>query len=87
MPILFLILRNGEYAILKSFAKFQRAPGVPALDIIPGIDCVRLAEGYGCEARRVTAPGEVKGALREALAATTPTLVEVVIDPAVPPLI
>jgi len=86
LPILFVILRNGEYAILKSFAKFQRAPGVPGLDI-PGIDCVRLAEGYGCEARRVTAPGEVKGALREALAATTPTLVEVVIDPAVPPLI
>jgi benzoylformate decarboxylase len=86
LPILFVILRNGEYAILKAFARFENAPDVPGLDI-PGIDCVRLAQGYGCEARRVTAPGDVEGVLRQALDSTVPSVVEVVIDPEIPPLL
>jgi benzoylformate decarboxylase len=86
LPILFLILRNGEYAILKAFARLENTPGVPGLDI-PGIDCVRLAEGYGCDARRITAKEDLEGVLREALAATAPTVVEVKIDPEVPPLL
>ena len=55
--------------------------------LLPGLDYVRLAEGYGCEARRVTAPGDLEAALRGGLAATCPTLLEVAVDPAIPSLI
>ena len=39
LPIVFIVLRNGEYAILKAFAEVEDSPGVPGLDI-PGIDIV-----------------------------------------------
>jgi benzoylformate decarboxylase len=31
----------------------EQAPGVPGLDV-PGLDTVSIAEGYGCDAARVT---------------------------------
>jgi benzoylformate decarboxylase len=86
LPILYIVPRNGEYAILKAFARQEQTPQVPGLDL-PGIDCVRLAEGYGCEAGRVTAPAELEQAIRAALAKNGPYLLEVAIDPKVPPLL
>ncbi|MDB5909172.1 MAG: uncharacterized protein JWP34_3286 [Massilia sp.] len=86
LPILFIVLRNGEYAILKSFAMLEKAPAVPGLDL-PGIDCVHLAEGYGVAASRVDQPATLAAALRDGLARSEPYLLEVLIDPAVPPLI
>ena len=44
LPVLFVVLRNGEYAILKAFAEVEDSPGVPGLDI-PGIDIASLARG------------------------------------------
>jgi thiamine pyrophosphate-dependent acetolactate synthase large subunit-like protein len=29
LPVLFVVLRNGEYAILKAFAEVEDSPGVP----------------------------------------------------------
>ena len=86
LPILFILVRNVEYAILKSFAEEQGTPRVPGLDL-PGLDSVKLAEGYGCSAGRVSKPDSLLDALRDALAKTSPHLLEVVIDPKVPPLI
>lgn len=85
LPVVFVILRNGEYAILRAFAAVEHTPGVPGLDL-PGLDVVRLAEGYGCSGRRVIEPGDVADALRDALQGSHPTLVEVAISPEVPPL-
>lgn len=79
LPIAFVILRNAAYAILRAFAAFEHAPGVPGLDL-PGLDFVKTAEGYGCEGRRVAEPGDVADALRDALAANHPTLLEVPIS-------
>jgi benzoylformate decarboxylase len=86
LPILFVVLRNREYAILKSFAEKEETPRVPGLDL-PGIDCVRLAEGYGCAAGRVDDPAALADALRDGLKRATPYLLEVLIDPEVPPLL
>jgi benzoylformate decarboxylase len=86
LPILFIVLRNGEYAILKSFAELKQTPRVPGLDL-PGIDCVHLADGYGCAAGRVAAPPALADALRDGLGRAAPYLLEVLIDPGVPPLI
>ena len=85
LPILFVVLRDEAYTILKAFAAFEGASGVPGLDL-PGLDTVKLAEGFGCAARRITEPGGVAGALREALRSDHPTLLEVAIAPEPPRL-
>lgn len=86
LAIFFIVVRNGEYAILKSFAEKEHTPTVPGLDL-PGIDCVRLAEGYGCAAARVSDPALLAEALRSGLAQPRAYLLEVQIDASVPPLL
>lgn len=86
LPILFIVMRNVEYAILKSFAEQQETPRIPGLNL-PGIDSVKLAEGYGCSGYRVTDPGALAEALKDGLAKGGPYLIEIGIDPKVPPLI
>jgi benzoylformate decarboxylase len=56
---------------------------VPGLDL-PDIDFVKLADGMGCEASRVAKSAELLPALKRALAHKGTSLVEVVVDPAVP---
>lgn len=86
LPLVMLVLRNGEYGILKSFAVLEETPGVPGLDI-PGIDIVSLARGYGCASERISDLTVLKQTVRAAFAAKGPTVIEVPIDPVIPPLI
>lgn len=86
LPLVVLVLRNGEYGILKSFAVLEETPGVPGLDI-PGIDIVSLATGYGCASRRISDLTALKEQVAAAFEADGPTIIEVPIDPAIPPLI
>lgn len=85
LPILYLIVRNSEYAILKAFGEELKTPAVPGLNL-PGIDCVKLAEGYGCTAERVSDLAALEHVLSKGLKCTGPHLIEVVVDPEVPPL-
>jgi benzoylformate decarboxylase len=66
LPLLIVILRNEEYAILKSFAILERTPGVPGLEL-PGLDFVSIAKGYGCDAIRVETLDAIKEAAAKAL--------------------
>jgi len=86
LPIVFIVLRNGQYGILKSFAVLEETPGVPGLDI-PGLDIVSLARGYGCEAERISDLEELKRRVTAGLAGTRPCVFEVPITAEVPPLI
>jgi benzoylformate decarboxylase len=56
---------------------------VPGLDL-PGIDFVRIAEGMGCDAARVSTSSELAPALKRALAHDGVSLIEVAVDSAVP---
>ena len=40
LPIVFVVMRNEEYSILKAFALLEKAPGVPGMDL-PGLDIRR----------------------------------------------
>jgi benzoylformate decarboxylase len=84
--MLIVVMRNQEYAILKSFAVLEQTPGVPGLDL-PGLDIVSIASGYGCHAARVTGLEEIKQAAANAWTKDVPTVLEVPISPQVPPLI
>jgi len=80
VPVTFLVLRNEEYAILKWFGMLENVSGAPGLDL-PKLDVASVAEGYGVSARRVTETGELGDALREAIAAEEPRVVEVRVTP------
>ncbi|MBB3808336.1 benzoylformate decarboxylase [Pseudochelatococcus contaminans] len=86
LPILFVVPRNGEYAILKSFALLEETPGVPGLDL-PGLDIVSLAKGYGVTAFRLETEEEISKAVAEAFARSGPTVLEVPVVPTIPPLL
>ncbi|MBZ5502165.1 MAG: benzoylformate decarboxylase [Acidobacteriia bacterium] len=80
-PVIFLMLRNGDYSALKGFCDFMKVGrNVPGMDI-PGIDAVRIAQGYGMQAREVDRPEDLEPALREALASPKPTLLSVNVLP------
>lgn len=48
LHVVYVVPRNGEYGILKAFARLENTPGVPGLDL-PGIDIVSLGKGYGAK--------------------------------------
>ncbi|MCW3025971.1 MAG: hypothetical protein JWM29_1403 [Solirubrobacterales bacterium] len=67
IPVTFLVLRNEEYMILKWFAEFEQAKGVPGLDLA-GLDVASVAEAYGVPSQEVTTREELAEALRAAIA-------------------
>ena len=77
---------NQEYAILKAFAKQEKTPGVPGLDV-PGIDISALASAYGCRTVRASSPDDVSDHVKEAFQHDGPTVVVARIDSTVPPLL
>ncbi|MFW8564884.1 benzoylformate decarboxylase [Orrella sp. 11846] len=86
LQIIFVVLRNDEYAILKSFAQLENTPNVPGLDL-PGLDIAALGKGYGCASVVAKTADEVRAACEAALKRKGPTVIEVPIVPNVPPLI
>jgi benzoylformate decarboxylase len=86
LPMLIVVVQNQEYAILKSFAALEHAPGVPGLDI-PGLDIVSIARGYGCDAARVADLDALPQAVASAWTKQGPTVLEIPVSPQVPPLL
>ena len=86
LPILVVVPRNGEYAILKSFAVLEETPGVPGLDL-PGLDIVSLAKGYGCNSARAETADKIRKVCAEAFTRSGPTVLEVPVTATVPPLL
>lgn len=64
--VVFVVLQNHEYAILKSFAELEETPNVPGLDL-PGIDLEALAKGYGAPATLAKTGAQVTAAVAAAL--------------------
>jgi benzoylformate decarboxylase len=76
LPIVFVVQRNGEYCVLKSFAILERTPNVPGMDL-PGLDIASLATGFGCRAAVVDGTESLVREFKEALAADGPTVLVV----------
>lgn len=85
LPLTIVVINNSGYGAMRSFSQVMQVRGVPGLDL-PGIDFVRLAEGMGCDAARVTKAAELDGALKRGMTFAGTSLVEVVVDSAVPVL-
>ncbi len=82
LAITVVIVGNGSYGILASFAKLAGVGPVPGLEL-DGLDFPALALGFGCRASSVTDPADLPGALAAALADDRPHVLHVAIDPAV----
>jgi benzoylformate decarboxylase len=83
LPLTVVVVNNAGYGAMRSFSQVMQVRNVPGLDL-PGIDFVRMAEGHGCDAVRVSKSSELAPALKRALAENGTNLVEVIVDSAVP---
>jgi benzoylformate decarboxylase len=83
LPLTVVVINNSGYGAMRSFSRVLQIRNVPGLDL-PDIDFVRIAEGMGCDAARVTRSSELAPALKRGLAHDGTSLVEVVVDSAVP---
>jgi benzoylformate decarboxylase len=88
LAVVFVILNNREYRILKHNMdiyrqRFGAKPdrGYPNMDLVgPDLGFVDLARGMGVAGERVTEPDDLRPALARALAAGRPFLLDVAIE-------
>jgi benzoylformate decarboxylase len=83
LPLTVVILNNSGYGAMRSFSQVMQVRNVPGLDL-PGIDFVKLAQGMGCDAVRVTKSAELASAYKRGLSQQGASLIEVMVDSAVP---
>jgi benzoylformate decarboxylase len=83
LPLTVVVLNNAGYGAMRSFSQVMQVRNVPGLDL-PGIDFVKIAEGHGCHAVRVSKAAELSPALARALTYPGVSLLEVIVESAVP---
>ncbi|MGJ5073515.1 benzoylformate decarboxylase [Bradyrhizobium sp. SZCCHNS3002] len=83
LPLTVVVINNSGYGAMRSFSQVMQVRNVPGLEL-PGLDFVKLAEGMGCDAVRVSHAAELEGALARGLAHAGTSLIEVMVDAAVP---
>jgi benzoylformate decarboxylase len=85
LPLTVVVINNAGYGAMRSFSQVMQVRNVPGLDL-PGIDFVAIAQGMGCDAVRVSKASELVPALSRGLAHDGTSLIEVMVDAAVPVL-
>jgi len=83
LPLTVVVINNSGYGAMRSFSQVMQVRNVPGLEL-PDIDFVKLAEGMGCHAVRVAKSLELASALKQGLAHKGVSLIEVMVDSAVP---
>ncbi|MGJ4951776.1 benzoylformate decarboxylase [Bradyrhizobium sp. HKCCYLS20291] len=83
LPMTVVVINNSGYGAMRSFSQVMQVRNVPGLEL-PGLDFVKLAEGMGCDAVRVTRSADLASALARSLSHNGTSLVEVMVDSAVP---
>ena len=83
LPLMVVVINNSGYGAMRSFSQVMQVRNVPGLEL-PGIDFVKIAQGMGCDAARVSKASELAGALKHGLSHDGVSLVEVMVDSAVP---
>lgn len=75
VPVTFVIIRNGVYGALREFGQYLHARDLPGT-VLPGIDFVSIAAGYGVRGIRVRTPEALKAALHDSFDRRAPSLIE-----------
>lgn len=86
LPVVFVICNNAQYQILKIGAKGLQLPHAlkdqyEGLDLTgPEVDFVKVAEGFGVQAKRISEPDELCAAVQAAWQGNRPLLIDVPIS-------
>ena len=87
LRIVFVILANHEYRVLKHNLDVYRMRfnaqsnrDYPHMDLSPNLDFIAMAQGMGVPGQRIDDPDQLAAAVRAALAAGGPHLIEVVVS-------
>jgi benzoylformate decarboxylase len=83
LPLTVVVINNSGYGAMRSFSQVMQVRNVPGLEL-PSIDFVKTAEGMGCDAVRVSKASELADALKRGLTHQGVSLIEVMVDSAVP---
>jgi benzoylformate decarboxylase len=83
LPLTVVVVNNSGYGAMRSFSQVMQVRKVPGLEL-PGIDFVSIAQGMGCDAVRVSRSAELAPALQRGLAHDGTSVIEVMVDSAVP---
>lgn len=92
LPILYLVMNNGGYAIIKSGTRAQKQRSFETgtyvgMDITdPDVDFVSLATGLGLGAARAETPDQLRAAIGRALDTDGPYLIDCVLAREIPDL-
>src|SRR6202051_944545 len=85
LPLTVVVIDNAGYGAMRSFSQVMQVRKVPGLDR-PGISFVKIAQGFGCDAVRVSKASELAPALTRSLDHDGVSLIEAIVDSAVPML-
>jgi len=78
IPAVWIVLNDGYYNMCHQGSNMQGYKGMDAE--IPQTDFVRIASGMGADSIRIEKESDIEVALKKAMAATGPFVVDVVID-------
>jgi len=78
--VIFIVINNNGYNILRNIAKENERSGIPSLEI-PGLDFLGLAESFGCSAYAVHQEGQLTAALQH-VASDEPQMIHISLCPA-----
>ncbi|MBN3906822.1 MAG: thiamine pyrophosphate-binding protein [Nostoc sp. NMS1] len=82
VPAVWIVLNDGRYNICEQGIAYLGFKNVDAT--IPQADFVKIAQGMGADGIRVEREADVQVALEKAIAATSPFVVDVLIEPTCP---
>lgn len=80
IPIIEIVINNQVLGMVRQWQTLYYGKRYSATVLTDKVDYCKTAEGLGCKAIRISRPSEVEGALREAIAAKGPVVIECVID-------
>lgn len=83
LPLTVIVINNSGYGAMRSFSQVMQVRNVPGLEL-PDIDFVKIAQGLGCDAVRVSEAAKLGAALKKGFTSSNTTLIEVMVDFAVP---
>jgi benzoylformate decarboxylase len=85
IPVIVVVLNNRGYAAVKwGLASYPDRKSTEGADLgyeLGNVDFPKLAQSFGVNGQRIEKPGEIGPALRKAIRARKPTLIDLIVDP------
>ncbi len=80
IPVKVFLMNNGYFGMVRQWQELFWEGRYSSVEMGPSPDWVKLAEAFGATGMRVEDQGEVEGAMRDALAAEGPVLLDVMVS-------